>query len=142
MAITTETRVTWDRAPIVAAPYRHPDQKQRIRNALGWKSERLPNVDELTLSRYYRYLSANLATPFAAHFPKPTTFEEQSAFRCTVLSLIDPAEYLGDGFDGIFCRTRKGAYDLNLPLIELHLPENSRNFELIEDYWFWFWNWR
>ncbi len=142
MAISTETKVTWNQVRIVVAPHRQSDQTQRIRIALGSKNERLPTVDEETLSRYYHYLSANLTLPFAAHFPKPTTSEEQNEFRCTVVSLIDPTKYLGDGFDGIFCKTRKGEYDLNLPLIDLHLPENSRNFQLIEDYWFWFWNCR
>jgi hypothetical protein len=142
MAISTETKVTWNQVRIVVAPHRQPDQKQRIRIALGSKNELLSKVDEETLSRYYHYLSANLTLPFAAHFPKPTTSEEQKAFRCTVVSLIDPTKYLGDGFDGIFCKTRKGEYDLNLPLIDLYLPENSKNFQLIEDYWFWFWNCR
>ena len=67
--------------------------------------------------------------------------QEESAFRCVVLELLDPAKHLGDEFDGIFCKTRKGKYDINLPLIELELPDDSRNFQLIEDYWFWFWNW-
>jgi hypothetical protein len=142
MAISTETKATWNQARIVIAPHRQADQKQRIRIALGAKNERLPTVDEKALSRYYRYLSANLVLPFAAHFPKPTTAEEQTEFCCTVVSLIDPTKYLGDGFDGIFCKTRKGEYELNLPLIDLYLPENSRNGQLIEDYWFWLWNWR
>ena len=33
--------------------------------------------------------------------------------------LLDPAKHLGDGLDGIFCKTRKGTYEINLPLIEL-----------------------
>jgi hypothetical protein len=142
MALSIQTKVTWNQVRIVTAPHRQGGQMQRIRLALGSNRERLPTVDEETLSRYYRYLSANLTLPFAAHFPKPTTSEEDNEFRCTVVSLIDPAEYLGDGFDGMFCKTRKGEYDLNLPLIDLYLPENSRNFQWIEDYWFWFWNYR
>ena len=67
---------------------------------------------------------------------------EVTEFHCEVVELIDPAAYLGDEVDGIFCRTRKGAYHLNLPLLDLHLPEDSPNFQLIEDYWYWFWNWR
>ena len=68
--------------------------------------------------------------------------EEEAEFCCTVLKLLDPANHLGDGCDGIFCKTRKGTYEVNLPLIDLYLPEDSRGFELIDDYWFWFWNWR
>jgi hypothetical protein len=102
----------------------------------------IPRVDDESLSRYYKHLQAHLGFPFSAHYPKPTTSREDEEFRCTVLELLDPAKFLGDGFDGIFCKTRKGRYDLNLPLIELYLPENSFRFQLIEDYWFWFWNWR
>jgi hypothetical protein len=68
--------------------------------------------------------------------------EEEDEFCCTVLILLDPAKHLGDGFDGILCKTRKGTYDITLPLIDLYLPEDSFSFELIDDYWFWFWNWR
>jgi len=31
---------------------------------------------------------------------------------------------------------------VNLPLIDLYLPEESQDFQLIEDYWYWFWSWR
>jgi hypothetical protein len=68
--------------------------------------------------------------------------EEEDEFRCTVLDLLDPAKHLGDEFDGIFCKTSKGKYEINLPLIDLYLPEDSFNFQLIDDYWYWFWNWR
>ena len=47
-----------------------------------------------------------------------------------------------DEFDGIFCKTRKGKYEVNLPLTELNVPDDSPNFQFIEDYWYWFWNWR
>ena len=101
-----------------------------------------PRVDEDTLAHYHRYLSANLVLPFTAYYPQPTNLQEKYQFRCTVLELLDPTQYLGDEFDGIFCLTRKGKFEVNLPLMELHLPEKNSNFELIEDYWYWFWNWR
>jgi len=99
-------------------------------------------VDEATLSTYYRYLSANLSLPFVAHFPKPSSPQEDAEFRCIVLELLDPVKHLGNPLDGIFCKTRKGRYEVNLPLIDLYLPEESPDFQLIEDYWYWFWNWR
>ena len=68
--------------------------------------------------------------------------EEENEFRCTVVELLDPAKHLGDVFDGIFCNIHKGIYEINLPLIDLYLPEDSIRFQLIEDYWYWFWNWR
>jgi hypothetical protein len=56
------------------------------------------------------------------------------------LELLNPAKYLGDGFDGIFCKISKGKYESNLPLIDLYFPEASFGFQLIDDYWYWFWN--
>jgi hypothetical protein len=126
---------------VVTKHYAKPDQKDRIMAALG-SGTSLPTVDEELLARYYHYLSEHLCFPFCAHYPKPATSREEKEFRCTVLELLDPAKYLGDGFDGIFCKTRKGKYEINLPLIELELPDDHPNFEFIEDYWYWFWNYR
>ena len=117
------------------------NRKNRIIEALGLVSH-IPRVQEEPLLRYYKYLSERLCFPFVAHFPKPMNSEEENEFRCTVLMLLDPAKHLGDGFDGIYCKTRKGRYELNLPLIDVYLPEDSFSFQLIDDYWFWFWNWR
>ena len=117
-------------------------QKERIRVALGLKRDRLPGVNEETLSQYYKYLAANLSFPFAAYYPEPKNSQEAEEFHCEVVEVIDPAQYLGDEFDGIFSKVRKGAYEVNLPLLDLYLPEDDPNFQLIEDYWFWFWNWR
>ena len=117
-------------------------QKDRIMMAFGLTSDRLPKVDEDTLFRYYEYLSANLSFPFAAYYPHPTNTREQGEFCCYVLELLDPANHFGDEFDGIFCKTRKGKYELKLPLIELELPQDHPNCQLIDDYWYWFWNWR
>ena len=117
------------------------NQKNRIIEALGAESH-IPRVHEEALFRYYKYLTEHFCLPFVAHFPKPMNSEEEDDFRCTVLMLLDPAKHLGDGFDGIFCKTRKGRYESNLPLIDLYLPEDSFGFQLIDDYWFWFWNWR
>jgi hypothetical protein len=104
--------------------------------------EQLPSVDEETLSRYYRYLTARLSFPFTATYPEPRSALEEQQHRCTVVELLDPANDICDEFDGIFCRTIKGKYEIHLPLIELEIPQDSPNFQLIEDYWFWFWNWR
>lgn len=110
--------------------------------ALGLASRNLPKVDEKTLFRYYQYLLANLSFPFAARYPEPDNPREQTEFCCMVLGLLDPTKHLGDEFDGIFCRTRSEQYEINLPLTELEVPDDSLNFQLIEDYWYWFWNWQ
>jgi hypothetical protein len=115
---------------------------KRIAAVLGLSENGLPRVDECTLAPYYRYLSANLSWPFTAHYPLPTTPEERAEFRCTALELLDPVKDIYDDFDGIFCKTRKGKYEINLPLSELVVPDESPNGQLIEDYWYWFTNWR
>jgi hypothetical protein len=118
------------------------NQEDRIIEALGPLELHLPGVDEETLSRYYTYLTARLSFPFTAYYPEPTVTLEEVRHRCTVVELLDPAHDICDEFDGIFCKTRKGKYEINLPLTELRVSENSPNFQLIEDYWYWFWNWR
>ena len=117
-----------------------PSQRERIVSALGTVES--VNVDDETLARYYEYLSAKLSFPFVAYYPEPTTAQEERELGCIVIELIDPMEHLGDKFDGIFCKVWKGRYEFKLPLIELQIPQDSPNFQLIEDYWYWFWNWR
>jgi len=118
------------------------DQMQRIRTAIEVHADHLPLVNEETLFRYFQYLSQNLSFPFTACYPEPKTPLEEDQFECTVLELLDPSKFIGDPFDGIFCKTRKAGFELNLPLLELEVPQDSPDFQMIEDYWYWFWNWR
>jgi len=137
------TAVDARRNGIKAVPKSHTElnRKSRIIEALGSVSQ-IPSVQEEPLVRYYKYLTEHLDFPFIAHFPKPMNSEEENEFRCIVLMLLDPAKHLGDELGGIFCKTRKGTYEIALPLFDLYLPEDSFGFQLIDDYWFWFWNWR
>jgi hypothetical protein len=127
---------------VVTESHPQSEQRDRIIEALWPLGEHCPSVDEETLSRYYKYLTARMSFPFTAHYPKPRTSLEEVQCRCTVLELLDPANGICDEFDGIFCKVRKGKYEVHLSLTELEVPADSPNFELIEDYWFWFWNWR
>ena len=140
--LATFTDVHWNALPVVTESHSEPDQRDRIIEALWPLGEHCPSVDDETLSRYYKYLTARLSFPFKAHYPKPTTSLEEVEYRCTVLELLDPANGICDEFDGILCKVRKGKYEITLPLTELEVSADSPNFEFIEDYWFWFWNWR
>ena len=142
MSFSTIIETNWNSLPLPAVSSPSADQTGRILAALGLAADSLPKVNEDTLARYYAYLSANLSLPFTAYYPQPMNAQEKSQFRCIVLDLLDPAQHLGDEFDGIFCRTRKGNIVVNLPLIELEVPSDSADFQLIEDYSYWFWNWR
>ena len=140
-ASATIADAPWNGLKVVTEPRPELDQKDRIIEALGsWNP--IPRVDQKTLVRYYEYLSANLSFPFAAHYPEPTTTREEEEFHCTVLELLDSAKHLGDGLYGIFSKINKGKYEINLPLIGLEVPDDSPNFQFIEDYCYWFWNWR
>ena len=140
LATTADAR--WNGLKVFAESPPEPDQRDRIIEALGPLEEHWPSVDEVTLSRYYTYLTARLSFPFTAYYPEPSTSLEEVQHRCTVMELLDPAHDICDEFDGILCKTSKGKYEINLPLIELEVPDDSPNVQFIEDYWYWFWNWR
>jgi hypothetical protein len=142
MSICTNNDAHWLEHSADSAIISKSRKQARIMAALGLTAARLPKVDADSLLRYYQYLSVNLSLPFFAHYPHPTNAREQSEFCCEVLELLDPSRHIGDEFDGIFCVTRKGRYELKLPLIELEVPQDNLNCRLIEDYWYWFWNWR
>ena len=127
---------------VVAESRPEHDRRERILEALGPLGEHSPSVAEETLSRYYEYLAARLSFPFTVYYPEPTSPREQVEYRSTVRELLDPTKDICDEFSGIFCKTRKGKYEINLPLVELEIPKDSPNFQLLDDYWFWFWNWR
>ncbi len=142
MALSTDTTTGWSGRRLPLSPRRELDREQRIMRALGLRKSVIPRVDETTLSTYYRYLLVNLSLPLVAHFPQPSSPQEEAEFRCVVVELLAPVKHPRDGFDGLFCKTRKGSDEVNLPLLDLYLPEDSPDFQLIEDYWYWFWNWR
>jgi hypothetical protein len=142
MPVFTYADANWNGLKLVTESPPKVDQKRRILAAFGMAGDSLPVVDDETLHKYYEYLSEGLSFPFAAYYPKPTTPLEEVLHGCTVLGLLDPSKDIGDEVDGIFCKTRKGNFEVNLPLVELEVPQDSPGFQLIEDYWHWFWNWR
>jgi hypothetical protein len=142
MSLSTYADVPFAMLNAVPAVDSDACQENRIKAALGLPMDRfVPKVNRKMLSRYYEHLSANLRFPFIAHFPEATNAREERNFRCVVSGLLPP-ETLGDEFDGLSCKVRKEKCILHVPLIELVVPQNSVNFQLIEDYWYWLWNWR
>ena len=141
MSLAFHAEGVWTQPSLPAASHRDALQKRRILEAVG-SGRQIPRVSSDSLAQYYQHLKARLQLPFAAHFPEPSNAEEDAEFACVVVELLDPAQHLGDEFDGLFCKTRKGKYEVNLPLIDLCLTEGSPQQELIEDYWRWFWRWR
>ncbi len=129
------------------------EHRKRILAALGLPSSRIAGhqpslrVDEETLTRYFEYLVQRLELPFVAYYPPPSSIAGRprsapTADRCEVIELLDPRTDLCDEIDGLYCRTRKGKFIVNLPLVELTLFPPSKNLELLGDYEYWFWHWR
>jgi hypothetical protein len=141
MSPSTIAEMNWSgfQPPVVSAG--GTEQAARIMAALG-ATGGVPRVSENTLARYHKYLATKLSLPFVAYYPQPTNCRESAQFRRVVVELLDPSRCACDEIDGIYCKTCQGDFEVNLPLIELHLPENSANSQLIEDYWYWMWNWR
>ena len=142
MTLTTCTNTAPNEWAVVTGFSSNDRQRRRILAAIGGDGAQLPLVDEETMFRYFEYLSKNLSLPFTAHYPEPKNPLEQDQFECTALELLDPSQFVGDPFDGIFCKTQKAGFEVNLPLIDLEVSEDSPEFQMIEDYWYWFWNWR
>ncbi len=138
MSVSTITGTSWIGLQVPAVFPPSANQTERILAALGPAAGDLPKVDQDTLARYYAYLSANLPLPFTAYYPQPVSAQEKAQFRCTVVELLDPARHLGDEFDGLFCKTRRGRFEVNLPLVELHVPHDNPAFQLVEGYGYWF----
>jgi hypothetical protein len=141
MTLATHTNADWNELAVVTESSSKDDRKQRILAALRIDDDHLPFVDEKTLFKYFEYLCENLSFPFTTHYPEPTTPLEEVQYECTVLELLDPSKHVGDEFDGIFCKTWKAGFEVNLPLVELEVSQDSPDFQMIEDYWHWFWNW-
>jgi hypothetical protein len=117
-------------------------QRQRILAIVGRAGKAGPSVSDKTLACYFQHLANHLQLPFLAWYPEPGRFEDASEYECSITEVCDPKQVLGDPFDGIFCRSRKENYENNLPLVELTVPEDSVNFQLLDDYRHWFWTWR
>jgi hypothetical protein len=127
--------------PVPPQPDR--ERRKRILAALGLPSkQKTLRVDEQTLARFYDYLVARLELPFHAYYPPPPSGKPRAADRCEVIELLDPRTDLCDEIDGLYCRTRKGKFLVNLPLVELTIFPPSKNLELLGDYEYWFWHWR
>jgi Calcium binding len=139
----------WPETWITVQPQPDRERQKRILKALGLPaSQNLrengqnSHVNEESLIRYYDYLQSHLSVPFVAVYPRPTSPAQAAIDRCEVIELLDPRSDPCDEFDGIYCRTRKGRFLVNLPLAELVLTPPSKNLEMLSDYQYWFWHWR
>ena len=118
------------------------DQESRIRAALGLEHGQLPKVESQWLHRYYEYLAVHLSFPFEAEYAEDISGYRQLVSTVTVISLLHPDEHAQHEEFGLICRARRGTQEIEVPLADVELKEDSPNYRLVEDYWYWFWNWR
>ena len=115
------------------------DRADRVRAVFGLASGgNLPRVHPVTLRTYYEFLRARLTMPFVADY---CPANEPVICGLTVVGLLTPKTSAGDVSRGLFCLARDPECVARLPLVDLEVPEDDPNFQLVEDYWYWAWNW-
>jgi hypothetical protein len=129
-------------APTPIAPLEPEDQEGRIRAALGLARGPLPHVTSVWLERYHRELAHRLALPFTSRYAGDLKPLGQPAIPVTVISLLHPDQLAHPEQTGLTCQALHGKEQIEIPLVDLEVADDSPNFQPIEDYWYWFWNWR
>jgi hypothetical protein len=119
---------------IVTRPLNAKDQDDRVRKALGLTSDDpLPEVEELTLWAYHRYLAAHLTFPFEAKW------EPEYGPTATILGDPEDDPWVDEMY-GLLCQAKAGGRVIDVPLAECEAKKGSPNRQLLEDYVYWFWN--
>ncbi len=126
---------------VVTRPLSMNDQDDRIRAVFESTSDDpLPESDGALLLAYYKYLANELSFPFEAKYSFETAPFQSKTFSIAVLGLLDPDNFLGDGY-GLFCQARREGRRIELPLTEVEVVKGSPNRRLVADYSCWFVNW-
>ncbi len=126
---------------VVTKPLSMNDQDDRIRAVFELTSDDpLPEADEKSPAVYYKYLANKLSFPFEAKYSCETGPFQSKTFSITVLGLLDPDDFPGDGY-GLFCQARRDRQGVELPLTEVEVRKGNSNRRLVDDYSYWFVNW-
>ena len=126
---------------IVSKPLSMDHQDDRIRVVFGLTSDDpVPEADDQSLVVYYKYLADNLSFPFEAKYSFETRPFQSKTYSITVLGLLDPDDFPGDGY-GLFCQARRDGERIELPLTEVEVDKGAPNRRRVEDYSYWFVNW-
>ena len=111
----------------------------RLRQVFGLRGgARLPQVNPATLRTYHEYLRPRLTIPFAADHCPPSDRRVRTVLVVGLRSLKKPGADLSRG---LYCVARDRDMAVELPLVDLEVPDDDPNFQLLEDYWYWVWNW-
>ncbi len=95
------------------------------------------------MRKYYEFLTRNLSLPFQAQHTEETGIYGQPAYsQVEVVAFLDPEKNPAEEYLGLICKVRKVDREMEVPLVDLEVDEDNRNYRLLEDYWYWIWNWR
>ena len=112
--------------------------EDRIRVAFGLRNNApLPTVSKDTLLQYHEYLAEKISFPFPALYDDATPPVRQLLRHVTVVGLSDNPKRRQYG---LFCKAQIGDAVTELPVADLGIPEDTSNFQLIEDYLHWLWS--
>ena len=139
--VTTKSATT-ERLAAVAPPAKPQTQEGRILAALGLLRGPLPRATANWQVLYYEYLAARLRLPFEARCPEETGVLRPWTSNVTVVELLAPSDQPAQDGTGLKCKALRGAEAAEIPLVDLEIPNDHPNAQLVEDYWYWFWNWQ
>ena len=143
--------------------YNFEEQEQRIGRIVGFDDDgEVLSVNTKTLATFRNYLEQNLTLPCSVtgiedfHWEEyyiigPGSRKEHERLRKTKPSYLDTYEFLGfedrvqNEFDGLLVNVKRTSDQkkFRLPLADLKATsENTKNYQLLDDYSVWFVNWR
>jgi len=116
-----------------------PDgEEDRIRAIFGLSAGvPLPRVTSHTLGKYHAHLSTRLSFPFRALYAETRAPIVHLVRYIFVVRLLNPA---GPVSRGILCRVEALSETTELPLVEIGVPEDDPNSQLLDDFAYWFLN--
>ncbi|MCE5267657.1 MAG: hypothetical protein LLG00_07210 [Planctomycetaceae bacterium] len=119
------------------------NQDDRIRTIFGLTGDSpIPSVASATLETYYDHLVRQLSLPFDALCCEIGKDKRQLVHQIEVTELMDPRQNHNRGPHGLLCKARNHDRQLEIPVTELGLRDDSPNSQLLDDYTYWFVNWR
>lgn len=99
----------------------------------------LPRVTTAALGRYHAYLSRHLSLPFRGLYAETAYPVRHTVRYVTVTGLLPLTD---KAVQGIHCEVGGNSDAPRLSLVDLGLPEDDPNYQLLDDFAYWFRNCR
>jgi hypothetical protein len=90
-----------------------------------------------SLAKYHAHLREHLHFPFQAIYAE-TTFPVRHLVR--YVSVLGLLPVVGSASRGIHCRVEGLPHARSLPLVDIGMPDEHPNYQILDDYAYWFLN--